>query len=298
MKVFISWSGDLSKAIAEAIKKWLPCIIQSADVFFSSNDIEKGENWDTKISKELLDSSYGIVCLTKENVSAPWIHFEAGALAKTLDSKVATLMINISPTDIKGPLSRYQATKLEKNDFYQLIENINSKSETPISSETIQTLFDNLWETINNDFSKLINQHQKATSSKKKNINNNEALEEILLLLRKQNSILSSPETLFPIEYYQKAINTINSGKSSAQYNQLTNEILDYIGMVLNECENNFELLKQLLNVQFDNFIENLEFYINKRYRHTYNKYRDVSAHFIHLKNTYYITIDNNMFDK
>ena len=115
MKVFISWSGELSKAIAESIKKWLPCIIQAADVFFSPEDIEKGEQWDTKISKELLECHYGIVCLTEENVSAPWIHFEAGALAKTLDSRVATLMINISPTDIKGPLSRYQATKLNLN---------------------------------------------------------------------------------------------------------------------------------------------------------------------------------------
>ena len=41
MKVFISWSGELSKNIAEVIKKWLPCIIQSVEVFFSPDDIEK-----------------------------------------------------------------------------------------------------------------------------------------------------------------------------------------------------------------------------------------------------------------
>ena len=34
MKVFISWSGELSKATAEHLKKWIPCIVQSVEVFF------------------------------------------------------------------------------------------------------------------------------------------------------------------------------------------------------------------------------------------------------------------------
>ena len=46
MKVFVSWSGELSCQIAEVLKKWIPCIIQSVDVFFSPEDIEKGDNWD------------------------------------------------------------------------------------------------------------------------------------------------------------------------------------------------------------------------------------------------------------
>ena len=41
MKVFVSWSGELSKEIAEVLKKWIPCIIQSVEVFYSPEDIEK-----------------------------------------------------------------------------------------------------------------------------------------------------------------------------------------------------------------------------------------------------------------
>ena len=58
-------------------------------------DIEKGENWDKILSQELEECRYGIVCLTPENINAPWINFEAGAIAKSLDSKLTTLMINI-----------------------------------------------------------------------------------------------------------------------------------------------------------------------------------------------------------
>jgi len=28
MKVFVSWSGELSKAVAEILRKYLPCMIQ------------------------------------------------------------------------------------------------------------------------------------------------------------------------------------------------------------------------------------------------------------------------------
>lgn len=152
MKIFVSWSGSLSNKIAEAIKKWLPCLINSVDVFFSSEDIEKGENWDSKISSELSDCKYGIICLTKENVSAPWINFEAGAIAKALDSKVATLMINVNPSDVKGPLSRYQGTKTEREDFYQLIQDINKQCDSPIPDNVLKNTFDALWDKIQEDF--------------------------------------------------------------------------------------------------------------------------------------------------
>ena len=286
MKVFISWSGELSKAIAESIKKWLPCIIQAADVFFSPEDIEKGEQWDTKISKELLECHYGIVCLTEENVSAPWIHFEAGALAKTLDSRVATLMINVSPTDIKGPLSRYQATKLNKEDFFQLIENINTQSDEPIKSEVLKTLFDNLWDKIDNEFSDLISQYQKASSSKKKTINNNEALEEILLLLRKQTSIITSPDQLLPKEYFSHVFELTYQEKNNLSSKKLIDDLLNYSEYIIYKLEDNKDLIKCISEIQIEALIETIGRYIDRRSsRRLYMKYRDIRDHFYFLYN-------------
>ena len=118
-----------------------PCIIQSVDVFFSPEDIEKGDNWDKTISSELSECKYGIICLTSDNTSAPWINFEAGAIAKSLDSKVTALMVNIKPSDIKGPLSRYQATRFERADFFQLIESINKALDTPLDSKVLENTF-------------------------------------------------------------------------------------------------------------------------------------------------------------
>ena len=82
MKVFLSWSGDLSHRIACEFRDWLPCVLQYAKPYVSSQDIDKGARWTTDIAKELHESAYGILCITRENIEAPWINFEAGALSK------------------------------------------------------------------------------------------------------------------------------------------------------------------------------------------------------------------------
>lgn len=45
MKVFISWSGTRSKAMANALKEWIPLIVQHAKPFVSDKDISAGDRW-------------------------------------------------------------------------------------------------------------------------------------------------------------------------------------------------------------------------------------------------------------
>ena len=86
MKVFISWSGDTSRMIADEIRKWLPGVLQAVKPYFSPDDIAKGTRWESEISKELEASSVGLLVITPDNIQAPWLMFEAGALAKNLGS--------------------------------------------------------------------------------------------------------------------------------------------------------------------------------------------------------------------
>ena len=38
-----------------------------------------------RYATELENSTFGILCVTKDNINAPWLSFEAGALSKTMD---------------------------------------------------------------------------------------------------------------------------------------------------------------------------------------------------------------------
>ena len=218
MKIFVSWSGELSRQIAEVLKKWIPCIIQSVDVFFSPEDIEKGDNWDKTISTELSECNYGIICLTSDNTAAPWINFEAGAIAKSLDTKVAALMINIKPSDIKGPLSRYQATKFEKNDFFQLITSINNALETPLEVFVLQNIFNVMWASLEKEANAIIEKYPEK-NNKKSNMSEgkeqNEPIEEMLQLLRKQNTMLSNPDLILPMDYVERIFKKSNESRQN-----------------------------------------------------------------------------------
>ena len=146
MKIFVSWSGSVSQTAAKTLHQYIPGIIQSADVFFSQEDIEKGANWDCVLRNELSNSSYGIVCLTPQNINDPWINFEAGAMATTLDSRVSPLLIGVNFSDLNGPLTRYQATRINREDFFKLIQGINHvAADYPLDNSLLERSFDAFW---------------------------------------------------------------------------------------------------------------------------------------------------------
>lgn len=152
MKVFISWSGELSKIIAEQLKSFLETTIQATKPFFSSSVIEKGERWFQTVSKELELSNYCLICLTKENITAPWIMFEVGAISKNLDkSKICPILFNISPTDLKGPLVQFQSCSFHKDDFWLLFKNINKElNKDSLEIEILKSIFDKSWSEFQN----------------------------------------------------------------------------------------------------------------------------------------------------
>lgn len=147
MKVFISWSGDQSRKYAEAIRDWLPVVLQLVTPYFTPTDVEKGARWSTDIAKELDSSQIGIICVTRDNLHADWVLFEAGALSKSLEkSHVCPVIFGISNTDLSGPLKQFQTTEFERSEFHKLIVVINNKlGENKLPSKTLDTVFDKWW---------------------------------------------------------------------------------------------------------------------------------------------------------
>ena len=127
MKVFISWSGQESQKLAEILKGWLPQVIQVVKPYFSPDDIEKGAKWSSEISSELEKSFIGIICLTKSNLHAPWLMFEAGALAKSIEkARVIPLLFGVETVNLQGPLLNFQAATFKQSEIVKIMKTINS----------------------------------------------------------------------------------------------------------------------------------------------------------------------------
>lgn len=196
MRIFISWSGDLSQQIAECVFDWLPMVLQGAEPYMSSESIEKGARWSTHIGRELEEARFGLVILTKDNLSSRWLHFEAGAVAKSVDeSRLAPLLFGLRPADVLQPLSQFQITTFAKDEMLKLLKSANIVGETALMPESRLTiLFDKLWPDLKEKIETILDTH----GSNKRIVarSTEEILEEVLALGREHAMVLSHPDRL------------------------------------------------------------------------------------------------------
>lgn len=252
-----------------------------------------------KLASDLEGITWGdirkkIICLTPENTMAPWINFEAGAIAKSLDSKVSALMINIKPSDIKGPLSRYQATRFEKQDFFQLLKSINSALDSPLELTILQNAFEAMWATLEAEANEIVEKYSKKNKGKVEvgeNKEQNEPIEEVLQLLRKQSTILANPEMILPAEYMEHVFRRMNERNRELYFNneEFVEELIHYINSVIIQMEmmpKNSAILSllQLFNLEelISITIQNTR---RKGYKQKYMAMRDLERRYVAVLN-------------
>jgi len=218
MLVFLGWSGEISLAVAKAVSAWIPCVLQGISTFVSDDDIEAGTRWRAELDKKLLDSNFGIICITPENLQSQWIYYEAGALGKAFgESRVVPFLFGVSPSDIiKNPLNDFQVILPNREKVLKLVSEINGlmDEERRLDGERLSTTFDMWWPKLDEALSKL---HVAQTAPKKANADEVEPvsgpsadlLEEVLSATQENGRVLRSPSALLPPEYIAHCIDDV-----------------------------------------------------------------------------------------
>jgi TIR domain-containing protein len=197
MKVFLSWSGDLSRGVASAIRRYLPCMLQDTVVFMSKHDLESGARWSHQLAEQLEHAEFGILCLTPQNIGSPWLLFEAGALTKHIEGRACGLLIaGLKPLDLTGPLSQFQNRILAADDFYQLLGDINGKLTKPLEDEQLQIVFAKFWPDLDKDCKTAIKSGMKDGSPAQQR-DERDILDEILSKVRGIERTLDRPLTQY-----------------------------------------------------------------------------------------------------
>ena len=184
MKIFISWSGKLSQELGNALKEWIPDVLQAVHPYFTPEDIQKGERWSSEIAKELEESMFGIFCVTSENLNSGWMHFEAGAISKSKDgAQVCPILFDLRPTDLTGPLQQFQATVFSEEDMLKLMKAINAKlGDQALTDARLERQFSRWWPELEKQINSIL--EQQIAPSEKPARSNRELLEEILTIVR------------------------------------------------------------------------------------------------------------------
>jgi hypothetical protein len=199
MKVFISWSGERSMAVAVALKMWLPYIFQDVEPWMSDHDISAGSRWANDLNAELESSNFGILCLTPENIRAPWMLFEAGSLAKTVQvARVVPYRLGLTATDVEPPLSQFQGVNADEDGTFRLLISINDARGVVMPIDMLQRIFEKWWPELKDNLENIPSTSNIFSQQR----SDRALLEETLQLVRRIQA------RIFPIEYELAAMST------------------------------------------------------------------------------------------
>ena len=127
-EIFISWSKERSLHFANALRELMVRVLHEHGSTPSppakpgdhlvtlSEDLPKGGGWFSNLAGLLENARAGIICATPENLSSPWLLFEAGALIRC-DVQVALfpVLLDVPPSLVEGPLSLVQGTVIQRD---------------------------------------------------------------------------------------------------------------------------------------------------------------------------------------
>ncbi|MFK4256441.1 TIR domain-containing protein [Agrobacterium tumefaciens] len=212
MKVFISWSGEESRKVALVLRDWLPSVVQSIDPYVSSEDIDKGARWSSDIAGELEASVYGILCITPDNIDAPWINFEAGALSKSIENSLVTpFLFRTKRSDMKGPLVQFQSALDNKDDVKKLLVSLNNaQGAAALDLQRLEKIFERWWPDLETSLTAIESPKKEVQKKTKEESNRSreDILEEAITLLRQHTLILNDPTRILPPGYIDEIIGT------------------------------------------------------------------------------------------
>jgi hypothetical protein len=186
MKVFISWSGVRSKAVAQTLYTWLKDVMPSVDPWASWEDISKGKQWTIELARQLEAIHVGVVCLTPENLPEPWLLFEAGAISKLQmekDAHLCTYLIEVSYENLPEPLMAFQSTRATKEDTLRMIQGINmamKHGQGRLTSDRLNQAFEQYWPKLEHCLDTLPNPPEAVPTPK----NTDGMLQEVLEIVR------------------------------------------------------------------------------------------------------------------
>jgi hypothetical protein len=109
LKIFLSWSGTLSREVAGVFAKYLPLSSSFFEVWFDQQSIKQGMRWESQIRDALQQCDAVLIFLTDNN--SQWMLFEAG-VAHSLGKLIIPITVGVKLSSLSGPLAQFQAVDI------------------------------------------------------------------------------------------------------------------------------------------------------------------------------------------
>lgn len=131
----------------------------------------------------------GIFCLTRDNLRAEWIHFEAGAVSKTKDARAYTILFDgLKPADIAPPLGQFQHTEFNESQMLALMKSLNKRLPEvgleALADDVLHDQFSLYWPSLQKDVAAVTTTAAASTPNRSLD----EKVDEILSIVRESHT--------------------------------------------------------------------------------------------------------------
>ena len=169
-KVFISWSGLMSKNLANELHSFLSKVIPGIDFFVSSADIKNGQSWLEVIKDEIVECDAAILCIYKENLESPWLNFEAGGVYfGGRQQSLYPFVFEHTDEGSRGPVSHLQSSSFSRNTLWEAVDELSKLTATRISQE-VQLSFNENWPDLEKSIDKALSDPDREAEKMKKGL--------------------------------------------------------------------------------------------------------------------------------
>lgn len=167
MNVFLSWSGNSSKAIAAALGQWLHGIFPGLVTFHSERDIAAGSQWLNVLFRQLRRSDFSVIVLTPDNRESKWLLFESGALLRGMTrTRIVPYYFQLDSKDLDEPLKYLQGVRADREGTRRLVESINKASQASLTDKKMQAAFDRHWPLLEKSLKRIQKTHKQEMENK------------------------------------------------------------------------------------------------------------------------------------
>jgi hypothetical protein len=109
VRVFLSWSGETSRLLANALADGMRILSDRIDPWLSE-DLEPGGEWARMLIPQIRKARLAVLCLTVRNAGASWISFETGVYyTSRLRKGVIPYLLDFTDTELPFPLGLFQS---------------------------------------------------------------------------------------------------------------------------------------------------------------------------------------------
>lgn len=146
MKIFISWSGDASKAAARALHAAIGAVFAGVEPWMSAENIKPGQQWFGELMGTLQETRFAIACLTRGNAQAPWVMFESGAVSAHFGKlNLVPLLLEGEPKELSDPMARFNGAVFDEAGTRALFQSINATLDVPMKKVALDASFAAIW---------------------------------------------------------------------------------------------------------------------------------------------------------